>query len=175
MKIPAPVAIDPDFWRRRRVLITGHTGFKGAWLSLWLQSLGAELTGLSRGAPRSPSLYELARVGESMRELAVDVRDERALREALVESGAEIVVHLAAQPMVRRSLLDPALTYEINVMGTVNVLEAVRRAGSQVRAVLVVTSDKCYENAGDSSKRFRESDPLGGTIRTPAPRPAPSS
>lgn len=144
------------------MLITGHTGFKGAWLSLWLQSMGAELTGLSRGAPSAPSLYELARVGESMRELAVDVRDERAVHEALLASRAEIVVHLAAQPMVRRSLLDPALTYEINVMGTVNVLEAVRQAGAQVQAVLVVTSDKCYENPGDSSRRFRESDPLGG-------------
>jgi CDP-glucose 4,6-dehydratase len=156
------VAIDPDFWRDRRVLITGHTGFKGAWLSLWLQSLGAELTGLSRGVPSAPSLYEMTRVGESMREVAVDVRDERGVREALVASGAEIVVHLAAQPVVRRSLADPALTYEINVMGTVNVLEAVRQAGSQVRAVLVVTSDKCYENSGEHSRRYRESDPLGG-------------
>jgi CDP-glucose 4,6-dehydratase len=144
------------------VLITGHTGFKGAWLSLWLQSLGAEPTGLSRGAPSGPSLYELCRVGEHMRELAVDVRDQRAVREALRATGAEIVVHLAAQPMVRRSLVDPAATYEINVMGTVNVLEAVRGAGSQVRAVLVVTSDKCYENSGEHSRRFRESDPLGG-------------
>jgi CDP-glucose 4,6-dehydratase len=156
------VAIDPDFWRDRRVLITGHTGFKGVWLSLWLQSLGAKLTGLSRSVPDATSLYGLCDIGEHMRELAVDVRDGRGVREAITASGAEIVVHLAAQPVVRRSLLDPALTYEVNVMGTVNVLEAVRQAGAQVRAVLVVTSDKCYENPGDSSKRFRESDPLGG-------------
>jgi CDP-glucose 4,6-dehydratase len=155
------VAIDPDFWMRRRVLITGHTGFKGAWLSLWLQSLGAELTGLAPGPPTQPSLYELAGGGAGMRERAVDVRDGAGVREALHELAPEIVLHLAAQPMVRRSLRDPAMTYEVNVMGTVNVLEAVRLLGDRVRAVVVVTSDKCYENPG-LPKRFAESDPLGG-------------
>jgi CDP-glucose 4,6-dehydratase len=156
------MAIDHDFWRGRRVSITGHTGFKGAWLSLWLQSMGAEITGLSRCPLTAPSLYELARVGERMQEREVDIRDGRAVTEALAESRPEIVVHMAAQPMVRRSLLEPVLTYEVNVMGTVNVLEAARLIGEQVRAVLVVTSDKCYENTGEASQRFREDDPLGG-------------
>jgi CDP-glucose 4,6-dehydratase len=155
------VEINSQFWAQRRVLITGHTGFKGAWLSLWLQSLGAELTGLSPGPPTQPSLYELAGVGAHMREHAVDVRDAGALCEAVEGARPEVVLHLAAQPMVRRSLFDPALTYEVNVMGTVNVLEAVRRAGGGVRAVVVVTSDKCYENDGGGT-RFVEGDRLGG-------------
>jgi CDP-glucose 4,6-dehydratase len=144
------------------VLLTGHTGFKGAWLSLWLQSLGAELTGLAPGPPTQPSLYELAGIASGMQERATDVRDAAGVREALRAAAPEIVLHLAAQPMVRRSLRDPALTYEVNVMGTVNVLEAVRLAGDDVRAVVVVTSDKCYENSGDPARRFVESDPLGG-------------
>jgi CDP-glucose 4,6-dehydratase len=156
------VAIDPNFWMKRRVLITGHTGFKGAWLSLWLQALGAELTGLAPGPPTRPSLYELAGVGAGMRECAVDVRDAQAVSRAVRRSPPEVVLHLAAQPMVRRSLRDPAMTYEVNVMGTVNVLEAVRGLGEEVRAVLVVSSDKCYENDGLQSKRFAEGDPLGG-------------
>jgi CDP-glucose 4,6-dehydratase len=163
VKIPAPVRIDPDFWMRRRVLITGHTGFKGAWLSLWLQSLGAEVTGLAGGVPTSPSLYELARVGDHVREHAVDVRDAQGVRRELDRARPEVVFHLAAQPMVRRSLRDPTLTYEVNVMGTVNVLEAVRRAGRGVRVIVLVTSDKCYENPGGASRRFVESDPLGGS------------
>jgi CDP-glucose 4,6-dehydratase len=157
------VTIDRDFWLGRRVLVTGHTGFKGAWLSLWLQSLGAELTGLASGTPTSPSLYEQARVADGMAERRGDVRDAPAVSAALAESGAEIVLHLAAQPMVRRSLREPALTYEVNVMGTVNVLEAVRENPSQVRAAIVVTSDKCYENPTGSSRAFVEDDPLGGS------------
>lgn len=157
--------IDPDFWQARRVLITGHTGFKGAWLSLWLQRLGAEVIGLSPGSPTSPSLYEIARVGERMAaEHAVDVRDRAAVGEAIERERPEVVLHLAAQPMVRRSLLDPVSTYEVNVMGTVNVLDAVRLQGQEARAVLIVTSDKCYENPGGTGAvSFREGDPLGGS------------
>jgi CDP-glucose 4,6-dehydratase len=161
VKIPAPVPIDRDFWMRRRVLVTGHTGFKGSWLCLWLQSLGARVTGLSPGVPTQPSLYDLAEVGTHMREIAVDVRDATAMREALALADPEVIVHLAAQPMVRRSLRDPVITFEVNVMGTVNLLEAVRAAGGDP-AVVIVTSDKCYENRGEVSRRFVEDDPLGG-------------
>ena len=143
--------------------MTGHTGFKGAWLSLWLQSMGARVTGLAPGPPTRPSIYELAAVGRNMREHSVDVRDAGAVRRALEDARPEIVLHLAAQPMVRRSLRDPVMTYEVNVMGTVNVLEAVRRAGGEVRALVVVTSDKCYENPGEPARRFSEADRLGGS------------
>jgi CDP-glucose 4,6-dehydratase len=162
VKIPTFVEIDVDFWAARRVLVTGHTGFKGAWLSLWLQALGAEVVGLARGAPTSPSLYQLADVGAHTRELAVDVCDGAAVRDALRDAQPEVVFHLAAQPVVRRSLRDPVLTYAVNVMGTVNVLDAVRDIGSEVRAVVVVSTDKCYESSGEDSRRFTEADPLGG-------------
>jgi CDP-glucose 4,6-dehydratase len=155
------MGIDRDFWAGRRVLVTGHTGFKGAWLSLWLQAVGAEAWGLARGVPTSPSLYELAGVGPHMRELDADVRDPAAVAAALQQARPEIVLHLAAQPMVRRSLREPALTYEINVLGTANVLDAVRALGG-VAAVVVVTSDKCYANDGTAARRFVEGDPLGG-------------
>ncbi len=154
--------IDRDFWTGRRVLVTGHTGFKGAWLCLWLQSLGSELTGLSAGVPTSPSMYELANVGAQMRELSADVRAGAAVADAVRACDPEIVLHLAAQPMVRRSLREPAATYEVNVGGTINVLEAIRSHGPSVRAVVVVTSDKCYANPPGSRRRFVESDPLGG-------------
>jgi len=169
VKIAALVPIDSDLWRARRVLITGHTGFKGAWLSLWLQSLGAHVVGLAPGAPTRPSLFELARVGDHMTQHAADIRDAQAVQEVVRAEQPEVVFHLAAQPMVRRSLREPAMTYEVNVMGTVNVLEAVRLAGGDVRAVVIVTSDKCYENDGshqgvDGSRwsGFVESDRLGG-------------
>jgi CDP-glucose 4,6-dehydratase len=157
------MAIDRDFWSQRRVLLTGHTGFKGAWLSLWLQSLGARVTGLApAGAPTSPSLYELAGVGAGMVERPVDVRDREAVLRAVKAERPEVVLHLAAQPLVRRSLVDPVGTYEVNVMGTVNVLDAIRLAGEEVRSVVVVTSDKCYENTGPQ-RPFAEDDPLGGS------------
>jgi CDP-glucose 4,6-dehydratase len=158
-----PVDIDPHFWTGRRVLVTGHTGFKGAWLSLWLQALGADVTGFARRATTGPSLYELARVGAHMHELTVDVRDANGVREALRHARPEVLLHLAAQPVVGRSLRDPLATYEINVMGTVNVLDAVRLLGSDVQAVVVVTSDKCYENTGQRSTPFVEDNPLGGS------------
>jgi CDP-glucose 4,6-dehydratase len=156
------VKIDSDFWMRRRVLVTGHTGFKGAWLSLWLQSLGAHVVGLAPDQAARECLYELAAVGEHLQHHAVDIRDADGVRDVLAGARPEIVLHLAAQPLVRRSLREPAMTYAVNVMGTVNVLEAVRLAGQEVRAVVVVSSDKCYENPGERARRFREGDPLGG-------------
>jgi CDP-glucose 4,6-dehydratase len=144
------------------VLVTGHTGFKGAWLCLWLQTLGAHTCGVSLAAPpTSPSLYELARVGEGMQEsIACDVRDAPALARAVADARAEVVFHLAAQPLVRRSLREPALTYAVNALGTANLLDAVL-ASPDVRAVVVVTSDKCYAPSPDGAPH-REEDPLGG-------------
>jgi CDP-glucose 4,6-dehydratase len=157
------VGIDFDFWRGRRVLVTGHTGFKGAWLTLWLRLLGADVFGLAPAPPTRPSLYELARAGEGLREFAADIRDADAVREAVRAAAPEVVLHLAAQPMVRRALADPANTYLVNVLGTVNVLDALRSGGDGVLAVVVVTSDKCYANKAGTRARFTEDDPLGGS------------
>jgi CDP-glucose 4,6-dehydratase len=152
--------VDSEFWRDRTVLVTGHTGFKGAWLSLWLQAVGARVVGLARGVPSSPSLYELARVGASVTEVSADIRDLAAVRGAFTRHEPEVVVHLAAQPLVRRSFADPRATYETNVMGTVNVLEAVRATPS-VRVIVNITSDKCYDNPSGSEHRpFVETDPM---------------
>jgi CDP-glucose 4,6-dehydratase len=142
------------------VLVTGHTGFKGSWLSLWLQSLGARVTGFSNGVPTQPSLYELARVAEGMESIRGDVRDADAIARALADCEAEVVIHMAAQPLVRRSFAEPRATYETNVMGTVNLLEAVR-LNEGVRAVVNVTSDKCYENR-EWEWSYRENEPMGG-------------
>ncbi len=152
--------MDPAFWRGRRVFLTGHTGFKGAWLALWLQALGARVTGFSDGVPTTPSLYELAGVAQGMEDLRGDVRDADAVAAALDGSEPEVVIHMAAQPMVRRSFAEPRATYETNVMGTVNVLEAVR-LGAGVRAVVNVTSDKSYENR-EWDWGYREVEPMGG-------------
>jgi len=154
--------VDPEFWRDRAVLITGHTGFKGAWLALWLRALGARVSGLSDGIPTAPSLYELARVGDGVTQFRIDVRDHDAVNAAFAAAQPEIVLHLAAQPLVRRSFADPRGTYETNVMGTVNVLESVRATPS-VRVALSVTTDKCYDNDPSREPRpFVETDPMGG-------------
>lgn len=152
--------IDAAFWRARRVLLTGHTGFKGAWLALWLQALGAEVTGFSDGVPTEPSLYRLARVHDEMRCITGDVRNPEALAAALREHRPEIVIHMAAQSLVRRSFREPRLTYETNVMGTVNLLDAIRDC-EHVRVLLNVTSDKCYENR-EWEWGYREHEPMGG-------------
>ncbi len=160
-------AVDPAFWDGRRVLVTGHTGFKGAWLSLWLQALGASVTGFADDVPTEPALFTLADVADGLTaDLRGDIRDPRAVSDAVIDSRAEVVIHMAAQPMVRRSFVAPRETYETNVMGTVNVLDAVRTTGAEtVRAVVNVTSDKCYENREDGSRPprpFTEDDPMGG-------------
>ncbi len=155
-----PGVLDNDFWRERRVLVTGHTGFKGAWLTLWLKALGAQVAGFSLGVPTQPSLYELARVGEGMQSIDGDVRDFHALTAALATARPEVVIHMAAQSLVRPSFSEPRKTYEVNVMGTVNLLDAVRCDGD-VRVVVNVTSDKCYENH-EWEWAYREHEPMGG-------------
>ncbi|MDE2121812.1 MAG: CDP-glucose 4,6-dehydratase, partial [Betaproteobacteria bacterium] len=150
----------PEFWKGRRVLLTGHTGFKGSWLSLWLADLGARVTGFALQPPTQPSLFEQARVAELIDSHHGDIRDYPALLEHLREASPEVVIHMAAQPLVRYSYDHPIETYATNVMGTVHLLEAVR-AVTSVRAVLVVTSDKCYENR-EWLWGYREDEPMGG-------------
>ncbi len=150
-----------EFWRGKRVFLTGHTGFKGSWLALWLQSLGAEVHGLALEPPTEPNLYTVARVGDGMANSVIaDIRDGAMLAASLRAAKPEIIFHLAAQALVRYSYTQPVETYAINVMGTVNLLEAVR-AMPGVRAVVNVTSDKCYENR-EWVWGYREHEPMGG-------------
>lgn len=150
-----------SFWNGKRVLVTGHTGFKGGWLSLWLQQLGADVVGFSLASPTTPSLFHEARVAEGMNSLYGDVRNPDAVQAAFSEWKPEIVFHLAAQSLVRPSYQVPADTYMTNVMGTVHVLEAIRHTDS-VRVGVFVTSDKCYENRESALWAYRETDRMGG-------------
>ena len=150
----------PTFWRGKRVLITGHTGFKGTWLALWLKRLGAVPLGLSLAPETEPSLAALTDLERQVETVRGDIRDAAFVSEAMARLAPEIVLHLAAQTLVRRSYDEPALTFETNVMGTINLLQAVRLAPS-VRAVVVVTSDKCYENR-EWHWPYREDEAMGG-------------
>jgi CDP-glucose 4,6-dehydratase len=154
------LAVNPAFWSGKRVFVTGHTGFKGGWLCLWLERLGASVTGYALAPGTNPSLFDLARVGQGVDSHIGDVRNARALQDALSEASPEIVFHMAAQALVRASYCNPVETYETNIMGTVNLLEAVRQVDT-VHAVVVVTTDKCYENRG-WVWGYRENDTLGG-------------
>lgn len=149
-----------SFWSGKSVFITGNSGFKGSWLSIWLHSLGAKVTGYALDPPTCPSMFQLTGAGRLVNSIKGDVRDAERLQQALAEARPEIVFHLAALPIVRESYLIPVETYATNVMGTINLLEAVRRTPS-VRAVVNVTSDKCYENP-DHGHLFREDGKLGG-------------
>lgn len=149
-----------DFFAGKKIFVTGHTGFKGSWLSLWLHSLGAEVTGYALEPPTVPSLFELAGVAELVHSVIADVRDLERLKTEMAKAAPEIVIHMAAQPLVRDSYKIPAETYSINVMGTVNILEAVRACPS-VRAVVNVTTDKVYENR-EWVWGYRENEPFGG-------------
>jgi CDP-glucose 4,6-dehydratase len=154
------LGVTAGFWQGKKVFLTGHTGFKGAWLSLWLHELGAKVRGYSIDVPTKPSLFESARVGESLEHRVGDVRNLPALGEALHAFKPDVVFHLAAQALVRLSYQNPVETYATNVMGTAHVLEAVRKAPS-ARAVVVVTSDKCYENI-ETDRGYQETDRMGG-------------
>ncbi|WP_417068876.1 CDP-glucose 4,6-dehydratase [Niveibacterium terrae] len=152
--------MNKGFWQGKRVFLTGHTGFKGSWISLWLQRMGAELTGYALEPNTTPSLFEEAGVARGMKSIIGDVRDAEALYQALAESKPEIVIHMAAQPLVRYSYAHPVETYATNVMGTVHLFEAIRRTPG-IRAVVNVTSDKCYENR-EWVWGYREDEAMGG-------------
>ena len=152
--------MDLEFWNGRSVFVTGHTGFKGGWLSLWLQRLGARVVGYSLPPPTTPNLFTVADVGDGMQSIEGDVRDAQQLTAALRQARPEVVFHLAAQAIVRSGYDEPVETYATNVMGTCHLLEAVRHTPG-VRAVVVVTSDKCYADTGQPTAHA-EDDPMGG-------------
>ena len=152
--------MNPAFWSGKRVLLTGHTGFKGSWLSLWLQSLGANVVGYALAPPTNPSLFDVADVGKGMESVLGDIRDLPKLKTVFDAHHPEIVIHMAAQPLVRYSYQNPVETYSTNVMGTVNLLEAVRHTPG-VKAVVNITTDKCYENR-EWIWGYRENEPMGG-------------
>ena len=155
------LAVNPVFWKGRRVFITGHTGFKGSWLALWLQSMGAHVYGYSLAAATSPAMFEVADVGQGMeRHTVADIRDMETLRTAMRQAAPHIVFHMAAQSLVRASYADPVATYAVNVMGTVHCLEAARSVPG-IQAVVCVTTDKCYENR-EWLWAYREDEALGG-------------
>ena len=153
-------SMDVNFWKSRRVLVTGHTGFKGSWLALWLHSMGAAVCGYSLDPPTEPNLYRLLPLEGQIRSVRGDIRDQDALAAAMRGFEPEVVLHLAAQPLVRLSYQSPVETYAVNVLGTVHVLEAVRQTPS-VRSVVVVTSDKCYENL-ERPEPYLEHEAMGG-------------
>ena len=155
------MVVEASFWKGRKVFITGHTGFKGSWLSLWLQQLGAKVTGYSLEAPTSPSIYESAKVSLAIeKSITGDIRDAQLFTNSMQQAAPEIIIHMAAQSLVRDSYSDPVGTYATNVMGTVNMLEAARNTPS-VKAILNITTDKCYENK-EWLWGYRENEPMGG-------------
>ena len=153
--------IDGKFWKGKKVFITGHTGFKGSWLSLWLHRHGANVTGYSLKPPTTPSLFKLGRIDRLVTSVTGDVRDRQTLLKAFSKAKPEVVLHLAAQPIVRDSYKAPFDTYEINVMGTVNILETIRLHGGNVRVFVNITTDKVYENR-EWAWGYRENEPFGG-------------
>lgn len=152
--------INSEFWKDKKVFITGHTGFKGSWMCLWLESMGADIAGYSLEPSSSPNLFEEANTGKNIKNTFADIRDSSCLNEAISSFKPEIVIHMAAQPLVRQSYKDPVETFSTNVMGTVNLLDIIRRLDG-VKAVVNVTTDKCYENK-EWFWAYREDEPLGG-------------
>ena len=152
--------IDQEFWKGKRVFLTGHTGFKGSWLSLWLYSLGAEVRGYALNPPTSPSLFREAKIDTIIDSQIADIRDQDTLHESMTGFNPDILIHMAAQPLVRYSYDAPIETYEVNVIGTAKVLE-VARSCPNLRAIVNITTDKCYENDG-RAEGYKENDPMGG-------------
>ncbi|MEO8113750.1 MAG: CDP-glucose 4,6-dehydratase [Phenylobacterium sp.] len=152
--------VNASFWTGKRVLLTGHTGFKGAWTAIWLKRLGAEVTGIALAPDQRPSLFELAGVEALLKSRLLDLRDAGGVAAALKTEAFDLVMHMAAQPIVRAAIEDPVGTFETNVMGTAHLLQALR-GQSSLRGVLVITSDKVYANA-ETGRAFTEDDPLGG-------------
>jgi CDP-glucose 4,6-dehydratase len=154
-------SVEPSFWRGKRVFLTGHTGFKGGWLSLWLSSMGAKVTGYALAPNTNPNFFEVAKVADDLEQSYIaDIRDLDKLKKAIADAKPEVVIHMAAQPLVRYSYVNPVETYATNVMGTVHVLESIRHVDS-VRAAVIVTTDKCYENK-EWAWGYRENEPMGG-------------
>ena len=152
--------VNTVFWQDKKVFLTGHTGFKGSWLSLWLQSMGAKVKGFALEPPTAPSLFEKACVGAGMESEIGDIRDLAAITASMMSFNPDILIHMAAQPLVRLSYSEPVETYATNVMGTVHVLEAARQC-SNLKAIVNVTTDKCYENQ-EWVWGYRETEPMGG-------------
>jgi len=152
--------MNSNFWKNKKVLLTGHTGFKGSWLSIWLKKLGVELIGFSKDIPTKPSLFEIAKISEGMTSIIGNIEDFTVIQKVLKENKPEIVIHMAAQSLVRKSYEEPVNTFATNVMGTVNLLQAVKTTGN-TRVLINITSDKCYENKG-TEKAFSENSPMGG-------------
>ena len=152
--------VDQAFWHGKKVFLTGHTGFKGSWLTLWLQALGARVTGFALAPDTTPNLFTLGRVEDGIESIIGDIRDRALLAKAMKAASPDIVIHMAAQPLVRESYVTPVETYETNVMGTVHVLDAIRQAPG-VRSVVIVTTDKCYENR-EWEWGYRENEAMGG-------------
>lgn len=158
---PLEVMVNAEFWKGRKVLITGHTGFKGSWLTLWLREMGAQVNGYALNPPTEPSLFALAAVSQDcVTDTRADICDQTDVQAALNTAHPEVVFHLAAQPLVRESYRDPVETWRVNVQGTLALLEACRTSDS-VRTIVVITTDKVYENP-EQGLAFRENDPLGG-------------
>lgn len=154
-------SVDPTFWKGKRVFLTGHTGFKGGWLSLWLTSMGAKVTGYALAPNTTPNLFDVFAIDSLIEKSCIaDIRDLASLQKAMSDAMPDVIIHMAAQPLVRHSYSNPVETYSTNVMGTVNVLESARAVDS-VRATLVVTTDKCYENK-EWIWGYRENEPMGG-------------
>jgi len=152
--------IDEKFWKNKRVYLTGHTGFKGSWLALWLHSLGAQVKGYALSPPTSPSLFDEAGVAEKIESEIGDIRDLDSLQKSMVDFNPDILIHMAAQPLVRLSYAEPLETYDINVMGTAKVFE-VARSCTNLKSIVSVTTDKCYENK-EWEWGYRENEPMGG-------------